>query len=269
MCAHFPERPFPGDPRSRLILARNPNGKAILFVHGYGGNAVKTWTRFESLLPSDKQCAGSDLIFYGYDGLWADSVASASIFGEFLESLFANAPQLINPALPAPARRSEDFRYSEIVIVAHSLGAVISRWALSTAHQQIKPWVTNTRLVLFAPAHRGANVAKLAVEAVTGIRCMQVLASFARFKSPLVDQLAPNSDYLRELQDRVNRLVGIDANHCLLARAVFIAEHEHVVQNLPFSHDPDPIPIQNSDHFSICKPKSASDRNVLRLLPFL
>jgi len=63
------------------------------------------------------------------------TVAGASIFLEFLESLFINTADIINSALPAVAHRSQEFKYSEVVI-AHSLGAVITRWALMMAFEQ-------------------------------------------------------------------------------------------------------------------------------------
>jgi pimeloyl-ACP methyl ester carboxylesterase len=269
MESHFLERPFKPEVKSRAILARNPSGKAILFVHGYGGNAITTWSKFDSLLPDAASCCGHDLIFYGYDGLRSDTIASASIFLEFLESLFSGAAALINSALPPSAQRSSDFQYSEILVVAHSLGAVISRWALMMAFEQGRSWPVKTKLVLFAPAHRGANVVKIALESVSGFKVMQILSGLARFQSPLIDQLAQDSRYLHELQERVNRLVGTSGDHCLLARAVFVAEREHVVVNLPFSRDPYPIPVAGSDHFSVCKPALRSDRSVQKLCEFL
>jgi pimeloyl-ACP methyl ester carboxylesterase len=245
MTTHFLERSLDSE-KSKAILARNPSGKAIIFVHGYGGNAIETWSKFDSLLPESQSCTSHDLIFYGYDGIRADTVASASIFLEFLEDMFTNAAAKINRTLPAAAQRSQDFSYREIVIAAHSLGAVITRWALMMAFEHERSWPSKTKMVLYAPAHRGANVVKIALEGLSGFRAMQLLSGFARFQSPLIDQLAQDSQYLRELQDRVNRIVGISDNHCLLARAVFIAEREHVVVNLPFSRDRTrfPSPIQ-------------------------
>jgi len=269
MNSHFPDRPFAVDQSSRAILAREPSGKAILFVHGYGGNALATWSKFDSLLSDSQLCRGHDLIFYGYDGLYSDTVASAAILLEFLDSLFTTPAHLVNAALPLSARRPADFKYSQILIAAHSLGAVIARWALLMALDQAREWPRRTRLVLFAPAHRGANVVKIALESLSGFRAMQILSGLARFRSPLIDQLAEGSIYLRELQERVDRAVGKSDDHCLLARRVFVAQHEKVVVNLPFSRDPYPISIQESDHFSVCKPERASDRSVEKLLELI
>jgi pimeloyl-ACP methyl ester carboxylesterase len=269
MNAHFLERPLSPELKSRCILSRKPAGKAIIFVHGYGGNAITTWSRFDSLLADRASCSGHDLIFYGYDGLHSDTVSSASLFLELLEVLFTNPLSLINEVLPSSAQRSSDFNYCEILIAAHSLGAVIARWALLMAHEEGRDWPQRIKLVLFAPAHRGANVTKIALEAMSGFKAMQILAGFVRFRSPLIDQLAEGSTYLQELLDRVNRLVGESGDHCLLARAVFVAEREHVVANLPFSRDPYPIPVAGSDHFSICKPERNSDRTVQKICELL
>jgi pimeloyl-ACP methyl ester carboxylesterase len=268
MNSHFPDRQFASD-SSRAILSREPRGKALVFIHGYGGNAVATWSKFDSLLSDSDSCGGHDLIFYGYDGLYSDTVSSASILLEFLDSLFSRPAHLINAALPASAHRPPNFEYSQILIAAHSLGAVIARWALVMALEQARTWPLRTRLVLFAPAHRGANVVKIALESLSGFRAMQILSGLARFHSPLIDQLAEGSTYLEELQDRVNRVVGKSGDHCLLARRIFVAQHEKVVVNLPFSRDPYPIGIEKSDHFSVCKPESASDRAVVKLLELI
>lgn len=269
MSSHYPDRAFTSDESSRAILAREPSGRAVLFIHGYGGNAVATWSKFDSLLSDSSSCSGHDLIFYGYDGLYSDTMASAAILLEFLDSLFSKPAHLINSALPLSAHRLPDFEYSQILLAAHSLGAVIARWALVMALEQDRTWPCRTRLVLYAPAHRGANVVKIALESLSGFRAMQFLSGLARFRSPLIDQLAVGSPYLRELQERVDRAVGNSGDHCLLARRVFIAQHEKVVVNLPFSRDPFPISILKSDHFSVCKPEHASDRAVAKLIELI
>ena len=266
---HFPERSLATDKLSRAILARNPNGKAVVFIHGFGGNALSTWSKFDSLLPDEIQGEGHDLLFYGYDGLRSDMVSSATLFLQFLDELFSRGEEIVNSVLPPAAQRPSGFAFSEILIAAHSLGAPVARWALLMAHDQQRKWVSRTQMVLFAPAHRGANVVKIALLSVTGFRAMHVLAGFARFHSPLIDQLAPDSLYLKELQARVSAAVGNATSHYLLAKAVLIAQREHVVINLPFPGDPYPIAVPDSDHFSVCKPQSPTDSPLRRICDLL
>src|SRR6185436_2453143 len=72
----------------QVMFATNPGPKAILFIHGFSGKAIATWSDFHELLPDCSACADRDLYFYGYDGLRAGLIASASIFRGFLGRVF-------------------------------------------------------------------------------------------------------------------------------------------------------------------------------------
>ena len=79
--------------------AANPEGKAIIFVHGFQGEALDTWTDFPTLLTSDARLAGVDLLFYGYDGLYTQAGSSSLLFLQFLEQLFTDINSLIGKSL--------------------------------------------------------------------------------------------------------------------------------------------------------------------------
>jgi hypothetical protein len=36
------------------IWTRNPNGKAVVFIHGYGGDALTTWAELNKHLPESR-----------------------------------------------------------------------------------------------------------------------------------------------------------------------------------------------------------------------
>src|SRR5437870_10549959 len=104
---HFRERALARLEDVRALFAINPSGRAVVFVHGYGGDALKSWSDFHQLLPRRPECARRDLFFYGYDGLYSELIASAGLFREFLDGLFAKSTELVNSSLPAGAHRSE------------------------------------------------------------------------------------------------------------------------------------------------------------------
>ena len=137
MQTHLAARPLKGtqkpDKDVRVLFAAQPSSKAILFIHGYGGDVITTWSDFHDLLLGCAKCSGQDLFFYGYDGLRADMNASAAIFRTFLDRLFGKTASILADNLPLSASRPSTFRYDELVIAAHSLGAVISRRALLDA----------------------------------------------------------------------------------------------------------------------------------------
>jgi pimeloyl-ACP methyl ester carboxylesterase len=253
----------------QVLFAANPGRKAILFIHGFGGNPISTWARFHEILPSLNEMADTDLYFYGYDGLRADLVASAGIFRDFLGRLFGEAAALANESLPAGIRRPHDFGYNGLVIAAHSLGAVISRWALLDATDAGMAWARRTKLVLFAPAHMGANVAGLAIEALEGFPGLRLFSAFARFASPLIDQLKKDSDHLKRLREETQRLLADPANRHLSPALVVIAQYEKIVENLPFPGDPLARSIPDASHTSICKPQAGFTTPVDLLLSCL
>jgi pimeloyl-ACP methyl ester carboxylesterase len=256
MPSHYPERVVQwASKRSiRAIWSRNPSGRALLFIHGYGGNPVGTWADFHELLPMEAQAAPCDMIFYDYDGLRADMMASAEIFRQFLVSLFGRPAALINTSLPVSAARPAEFRYKEIIVVGHSLGAVIARFAILQAHGAGMPWVANLKLILFAPAHMGASVVTLALSVISGLPFLMLAAGVIRFQSPLIDQLKKGSDELKNLGEQTKKALGTGKCDCLIARKVIHAEDEKIVSNLQFCSDPPAIPFAG-DHFSVCKPK--------------
>jgi len=239
----------------QVLFAVKPDRKAVLFIHGFSGDAIKTWSDFHELLPESPNSYGRDLFFYGYDGLRAEMNASASLFRDFLERMFNNTAQFVNDNLPLAAQRPAGFLYDELVIVAHSLGAVISRRALLDATRMRATWVSKIKLVLYAPAHKGASVADLALETASSFSFVRLFSALARFESPLIDQLKPGSpDLMRLVEETENTCAG-GANSHLVAFKVVIAEYERIVRNETFANDPPPVTIPDTTHISVCKPR--------------
>ena len=259
MQSHFPLRPIGGDfEDSQALLAVNPTRKAVIFIHGYSGDSLTTWQQFDILLPQETKSSGHDLYFYGYDGLYSDMVASSAIFANFLKSILKTPLLLIGRVLPGSVNRDQQFEYDEVIIVAHSLGAVIARWALLDLHDNETPGLNRFRMILFAPAHRGARVDRLAAAIGSGIPLLGFITTAFRFKSPLVEQLGEHSVFLEDLQQRTNdAILAVGKQPYLVAHCVCIAEYEKIVTNLKFAQDPPAIAIPKKDHTGLCKPNAA------------
>ena len=131
----------------------------LVFVHGFFGHAVNTWTSFPEMLLADARMAGTDIVFYGYDGKFRQAGNSALELLNFLRKL-AEQPWTLSSS--GIGRSRKDPGYVRIVIAAHSLGAVITRRALLDASRAGALWLDRVRVVLFAPAHNGAYAAVLA-----------------------------------------------------------------------------------------------------------
>jgi len=244
---------------SSYFWSLTPSGKLVIFIHGYKGKAIATWARFDSLLLADRRFQDADCIFYGYDGLKTELIASSSLFLDFLHNICSNPADFINATLPPSVQRPTQFHYSSVLIVAHSLGAVITRQALVFACRQNFHWTSMVRMALFAPAHMGADVARLATEVAALNPIAALLSAFARFHSPLIDQLNPEkSTVLPALRQQVEAARGL-GNPSLSPTRVFIATRENIVKNDPFPGDPVPHAIDGT-HTSICKPDSANHK---------
>jgi len=244
-----------GGENVQVLFSTQPNRKAVLFIHGFSGDALTTWSEFPSLLPECPKCGGSDLYFYGYDALRGELIASAAIFRAFLERLFGKTKEILAANLSASAQRVGGFEYDELLIAAHSLGAVVARRALLDATINHLVWVSKTKLVLYAPAHMGAKVADLALEAASSFSFMRLFGAFARFTSPLIDELKPNSPELKRLLDDTTAALEGGENTHLIAKKVIIAARELIVSNIAFGKDPPPHAIAGTSHTSVCKPR--------------
>jgi pimeloyl-ACP methyl ester carboxylesterase len=244
------------DKAVQALFSIRPTGQAVLFIHGFSGDPIKTWSDFHVLLPAAQHCKGRDLFFYGYDGLRANMTSSAALLREFLDRLFEQPGKFVNSNLSSDAERSDNFQYTELVLVAHSLGAVIVRRALLDLTRLGRPWLSKTKLVLFAPAHMGASVADLALEAVSNFRFLRFFGAVARFESPLIDQLKPGSPELSALLQETKLACKNGGNSHLKARKVVIAEYERIVRNETFADDPPPVTIPDTEHTTVCKPRA-------------
>src|SRR5438105_9623963 len=148
----FLEARFPFGRNSQAWWSAEPTTSLIIFVHGFGGSAVGTWRDFPGSLRS--QLRGSDLVFYGYDGEHARAGISAGLLKKHMNVFLDHPDKVFNESMLMMVQR-DAFQYETITVVAHSLGAIVSRLALVEAFNEKQPWVNAIRLILFAPAHRG------------------------------------------------------------------------------------------------------------------
>jgi alpha-beta hydrolase superfamily lysophospholipase len=156
--------------------------------------------------------------------------------------------------IPSAAKRPNTFAYNSLLIVGHSLGAVLARRALLDATLMHRAWPIHCRLCLFAPAHQGAIVVALVVGALAIWPILLPFTALVRFQSPLIDQLSKGSGTLKQLQDETLEATKNGANPHLIASRVLIAQYERIVENSRFANDPPAITIVAKSHIDLCKP---------------
>src|SRR5689334_15736618 len=107
----------------RLVEFRNQRGKAaIVFVHGFSGDAEKTWGEFTRFLMQEPRLSSWDVYGLGY---------STSLRID-VPRLWAANPDLtvlslsLRSALSAPPLST----YGSIALVAHSMGGLVAQHAM-------------------------------------------------------------------------------------------------------------------------------------------
>lgn len=244
--------------------AYDPSNTAIIFVHGFNGDAVNTWLNFPTLLTSTTEFANCDIFYYGYDSLFQQINHSAAQLYEFIVRLREYNDVYYDETIGRYLKfKSNRFaKYEKIVIIGHSLGAVVARRALIHATKLQAPWCDQIKLILVAPAHNGARVLRLFFSSLP--TAINILLAVIMHKFVTIEELKSDSTTLKVLAEDCNRYIKLDKKTYLTASEVISASHDYIVTNLDFCDDPPPIPMRGS-HTSICKPESVSER-IIKIL---
>jgi hypothetical protein len=165
---------------------------------------------------------------------------------------------LENKILPIQQKLPER-KYERIILVAHSLGAVLVRQAQLLAFIAKKEWVNISVIALFAPAHNGAEVIPLAMQALPGLSSL--LGVFAKFKYPILNDLNPDDGgILKEIKDQTEKLQ--DAGKAEFSKAILVvhAKGDKVIKSYHYLLDTPAEIIPNTTHIKVCKPNEVYSR---------
>jgi alpha-beta hydrolase superfamily lysophospholipase len=222
----------------------------IIFVHGFGGNALSTWNNFPEILLFDDHFKNSDIIFYGYDTFKGQAGDHAAELYHFINEAIKPLTKNILPKLQNLPERT----YERIILVAHSLGAVLVRQAQLHGYIDNKDWVSKSEIALYAPAHNGAEIISLAMQALPGLSGL--LGIFAKFRFPILTDLDTKDDgILNAIKQQTEKLQSAGKGDFTKARLVVFSKGDKVVKNVQYLFDKAAEVIPNTTHVSVCKPK--------------
>ncbi len=171
---------FPG---SYCLISDAPHvDRAVLFVHGFLGNATDTWVDFQGLGPSLPSFSSADLFFLRYNSFKMSVSEAADLVADFLREIYDERPEWLDLSkrLPDwvplahgedPMVRLEPASYRHLTLVGHSLGGVVLRQLVLNA------------LALVAQA--GANTRQATVESVSHSESGRL----ATQRSPAIDDV--------------------------------------------------------------------------------
>jgi hypothetical protein len=190
------------------------------------------------MLPLDRRAEGVDLIFFGWDTFRYDLAISSLRLARLLRQLATNRRSLESGAGFEPVDKCEGCK--TILICAHSLGAVVSRYALLRSIESDRSWKAKIGLVLFAPAHLGVAM-NIAVSVVS------------RLSAPLRQLLSgPILHAMRHETELYQKNEGTATLTTPLA--IVEAENERWIRQGRYNSDPRCWLVKGTNHKSICKP---------------
>lgn len=257
---------------STLLVARRPAHQLIVFVHGFNGNALKTWKHFDE---SDQRCWGeSDLLFVGYDSLRENVLSVVHRLSQFLDVIYPRLPDYYSSVF-SRAIRAPGQDYRDLLLVGHSLGGVIIRRILAEAVklwqdksrppdyqnlntpsqliEQLRPRVLDAKAMLFSPASEGfLPKGWLGVMSAVGVLR---LSEIALRKAPSYTELKPHSALLANTKSWTEsycRDYGSQVN-ALRAQTIW-ANPDTVVQVEDYSTDRPSTSANGRTHADVCKP---------------
>lgn len=251
--------------------AENEADGVIVFVHGLLGSSEAAWSRFNHLLTEDTSADRYDLIFYGYPTRYRQLGSLAAGFRLDLEALISKISAVVSESTASRCNLDSRQRYKRIVIVGHSMGAVMARKALMDL-RSLEKWadltnaIESIKLVFYAPAHGGANPQGV-------VSLFAAIGDYSRIVKfgldhllPSVRDLTANSDFIKALRSQANALSVKDSQTVAeQVSTVIHGELDNVVMVLDFPHDPPIETIKGVGHRRVCKPTDEGDERYILL----
>jgi hypothetical protein len=218
------------------------------------------------------EAVGADALFVDYPSTTRSIAFCAAKFRQFLLDLLREpSPRVVNGSLPEGVpRRPLDARYEKIVLVGHSMGAVVIRRALlDLDRDELTPEERGMlQMLFFAPAHKGARDLGKFVEAGLGLDKLPLgglLGSLLRLRYRSVADLTKESECLADLasdSETLREARGATQNADYLRAHVYHAESDLVVYDDRFDDDFSTNPVMRQNHRSVCKPRTGYPKPV-------
>jgi pimeloyl-ACP methyl ester carboxylesterase len=244
-------RNYPG---SYVLSAPSlPPTSAIIFVHGFGGNATDTWQHVPELVdvePYRTALAHADLFFYDYECTRHEIPYSADDLNNFITQILTDRKSIRTGRPP----------YHAIHLIGHSAGAVVVRQLVlelfnGNKYSPYKDLLLNsTNPVLFGSAQAGFKHEFAALMIVNRVPFLDVAAAiWLLWRGKVYKDLRPHSAVLTALEGQTKDLWHTDK--CPGFRPLTAwGKDEQIVHPIDYLRDVRIDLRPGRDHFSICKP---------------
>jgi pimeloyl-ACP methyl ester carboxylesterase len=243
-----------GFPGSYGLMAEAVATRALVFVHGFCGDAVDTWNHFQALVGREPFAAdfqSTDLFFYDYPCTRYTIAESADALNGYITAAAASRP----------------FAYESMRLIGHSTGAVVIRRLLldlarGAAPSPHRPLMLAAQPLLFSSAQFGFRHALAVGLFAQSVPFLAAAASiWQMLRGRVYADLDPTSPVLAQLaQQTVNR-VNVHGDNGLRALLYWGAQ-DNIVNVVDYEVDTRVAFEPDSDHTSVCKPSAAKPRPV-------
>ena len=214
--------------------------RLILFIHGLGGNPTTTWGKFHDLIAEDQDLSRAfDCSFFKYTtSIWPcirNRTARGQILADVLDTEISN----------------RHANYSEITIIAHSLGGLITkRYIMDRIKYQQPTPVKNA--IFFATPHLGSSLADIARLVAFNNKHLKQLCTNSEF----VDMISREWPKLNLAPIEIINVIGSNDSIVNPANGTNLYREEYHT-------------AEGKDHTNIVKPQTKDDISFIIVKKFL
>jgi triacylglycerol esterase/lipase EstA (alpha/beta hydrolase family) len=250
-----------------LVSEDRKTDTAVIFVHGFLGDARGTWLNFQEMIDSYvlrfPHWSTADAYFFSYESFLQSITDSAEELLSFTHKIFPKPPGWLF-SVPAVIRHIPGFSlialkkrtYKRLILVGHSEGAVVIRRAIVVAYKRTggKDPILGANLALFAPAHLGFTPSGWLGACLALGKVEELTMTILGF-SPSFTEMRDKT-LLHQIQQDTAELRRQAPNVAAFEARVLFGLKDYVVVKAEYTWDkPDP-PDLGQDHVSVCKPRT-------------
>ncbi|WP_158865249.1 esterase/lipase family protein [Leifsonia sp. AG29] len=248
------------------LVAHVAPRRLVVFVHGFGGDALKTWKGFTELEASDDFWSCADLIFFGYKSFRESAKAVADRFRRLLPEHFPIPHLSLAHSGGGDLRDDGNAQYEELFIVAHSLGGLVVRRALLDDFTEWKallglipprPPTLEANVRLFSPATAGFRPVHL-LGALFESSATAALRTVLGYTANFAD-MQPGSELLTSTRRRTEAIAMTYPEAEAVRARILWANPEDVVINESYDTDLYSQSVDGRSHTNVCRPKADYD----------